>query len=183
VDLYKFQLQETKKAFNILNHEYCHTNEILREHNEIIQGYMVKINRLEEKVINIQRTSTRNVITSFLITLLTWLLSLIAVIILCITTTIDFGKKFTLGSDSDANTITKRTGGVLLKMKQNLTKFAQDFHLIERAEVGPIEMDPIAEIYPNGAEMDPNGVDVDHHGIDTNGIDLDDELYFDEKLE
>lgn len=43
LELCKSQFQESKKSFNILNHEYSHTNEILREHNETIEGYMMKV--------------------------------------------------------------------------------------------------------------------------------------------
>eukprot|EP01119_Soliformovum_irregulare_P019248 TRINITY_DN6049_c0_g1_i2.p1 TRINITY_DN6049_c0_g1~~TRINITY_DN6049_c0_g1_i2.p1 ORF type:complete len:699 (-),score=198.76 TRINITY_DN6049_c0_g1_i2:13-2109(-) len=131
IDLSKIQLKETKKGFNALHNEWSHTNSVLREHNETIQGYVVKIHRLEEKIQIIQREKSKNGVTHYLMTLLTGFLSVFAILILCVTGVVDFFKKLIVGKQKGERTMTSESRGFLLKIQRKLAEYARDFHLKE----------------------------------------------------
>ncbi len=143
LQLYKIQIGETKKSLTRLNHEYSHTNELIREHNETIRNYNTKIARLEETVQVIQQRNRRNILSVIFSTLLTWVLSgknvvilwklivflVVAIVILFVTSTIDFVKKRSGGTTD--RSITKQTKRFLLKQKH----FLEDMQIIDRPDI------------------------------------------------
>jgi hypothetical protein len=60
--------------------------------------------------------------------------TVVAVIILCVTTGFDYIKKLTHGSDKDSVSFTKRMKAVLLRFKGKMIVFAEDFGIIEKDE-------------------------------------------------
>jgi hypothetical protein len=60
------------------------------------------------------------------------MLSVIAALILCVTTVFDYLKKFTVGPQKDSISITNRSKGYLLKLKRQLSKFSEEIQLEEK---------------------------------------------------
>lgn len=152
MNLLKIQLAQAEKLYHNKNLECAHMNELLKEHTDAMQTYLLKVlccklslnrilqmNRLEERVLLCMQSNARTMFSSFLMSLITVLLSskwrfimwnslhlVFAVIILCFTTVLDFCRKL---SGSTTLSMTKRSKSHLAMIGKQLSSFALDFQL------------------------------------------------------
>eukprot|EP01117_Protostelium_nocturnum_P015154 TRINITY_DN5841_c0_g1_i2.p1 TRINITY_DN5841_c0_g1~~TRINITY_DN5841_c0_g1_i2.p1 ORF type:complete len:869 (-),score=311.21 TRINITY_DN5841_c0_g1_i2:50-2656(-) len=82
LEVSKLQSQDTKSSYARLQSDFSHTKQILKEHNETIQGYTQKIDKLGEKVETMHRDHNRSFLRNIGASLLVYLITIVSFVVI-----------------------------------------------------------------------------------------------------
>jgi hypothetical protein len=129
---YAGELEEMRKQYNNLAREYSHTGEVMRDQGTTVIGYRDKIARLDQRIHKLERaTRYKNVFLAVGATALSWLLSLIAILIYIIAMAIDFSRRRIHGITGKRNTkeddekVTRHAENAFHQAQKRLEKYTE----------------------------------------------------------